>query len=158
MIASQGVCKMDNLVNEVERLCQLVKEHNLKELNIKSDDLTITIVAKKNDAVIAPQLKIQTVPTVAPSIIVGMDAKNAEKVKGNAVEAPLVGIFYRASSPDTPAFVEIGDTVTLGQTIGIVEAMKVFNEITSNFSGTVVDIPAKDGALVEAGDPLVIIG
>ena len=156
---------MDNLVNEVERLCKLVKEHNLKEIKIESDDLTIKIIAESNDestiVYAKPEdaglekVKIATAPT-APV------ATKAEPViskpAGKAVEAPLVGIFYRASSPDSPSFVEVGDTVTVGQTIGIVEAMKVFNEITSTFSGTVVDIPAKNGALVEAGDPLVIIG
>ena len=74
-----------------------------------------------------------------------------------AVRSPLIGVFYRAPTPDAAPFVEIGDTVSEGQTVCIVEAMKVFNEIRAEWRGRVVAIPAENGALVQAGEPLVVL-
>jgi biotin carboxyl carrier protein len=74
-----------------------------------------------------------------------------------AVRAPLIGVFYRAPAPDAPAFVEVGDIVAEGQTVCIVEAMKVFNEIKADWPGRVAAIPSENGQLVQAGDPLVVL-
>ena len=71
--------------------------------------------------------------------------------------APLVGTFYAAPSEGAEPFVQVGDTVTKGQIIGIVEAMKLMNEVESEFEGTVVSIPVHNGDIVEYGEPLVII-
>jgi acetyl-CoA carboxylase biotin carboxyl carrier protein len=76
---------------------------------------------------------------------------------GYTILSPLVGIFYRAASPDSPPFVEIGDSVEAGQTIGVVEAMKVFNEIITECPGVVAAIPTGNGELVQADQPLVIL-
>jgi acetyl-CoA carboxylase biotin carboxyl carrier protein len=73
------------------------------------------------------------------------------------IVSPMVGVFYRAPSPNDPTFVEIGDTVHIGQVVGVVEAMKVFNEITSDIEGTVAEIPAQNAELVETGAPLIIV-
>jgi acetyl-CoA carboxylase biotin carboxyl carrier protein len=69
----------------------------------------------------------------------------------------LIGLFYRSAAPDAPPFVEVGDVVEEGQTVCIIEAMKVFNEINAEWSGRVVAIPAEDGKLVQAGEPLVVL-
>lgn len=74
-----------------------------------------------------------------------------------AVRSPLIGVFYRAAAPDSPPFVEIGDLVSEGQTVCIVEAMKVFNEIKAEWRGRVAAIPAQNGSLVQAGDPLIVL-
>lgn len=74
-----------------------------------------------------------------------------------AVRSPLIGVFYRAPAPDLPPFVEIGDVVQEGQTVCVVEAMKVFNEIKAEWKGRVVAIPPENAALVQAGDPLVVL-
>jgi acetyl-CoA carboxylase biotin carboxyl carrier protein len=74
-----------------------------------------------------------------------------------AVRSPLIGVFYRSAAPDAPPFVEIGDVVSEGQTVCIVEAMKVFNEIKAEWRGRVVAIAAESGALVQAGDPLIVL-
>lgn len=73
------------------------------------------------------------------------------------IVAPLVGVFYRAGSPGAKAFVEVGDTVERGQQIGIVEAMKVMNEVASDYRGTVVEILAADGDAVQYEQPLMLI-
>lgn len=74
-----------------------------------------------------------------------------------AVRSPLIGVFYRAPSADAPPYVEIGDLVEEGQTVCIVEAMKVLNEIKAEWRGRVVAVPAENGKLVQAGEPLVVL-
>ena len=74
-----------------------------------------------------------------------------------AVRSPLIGVFYRAPALDSPPFVEIGDLVSEGQTVCVVEAMKVFNEIKAEWRGRVVAIPGQNGSLVQAGDPLIVL-
>lgn len=76
---------------------------------------------------------------------------------GVAVVSPLTGVYYSASSPTSDPFVKVGDAVQVGQVVAIVEAMKVFNEVKSEVSGKVIAIPAKNGELVQKGDPLVRI-
>ena len=79
-------------------------------------------------------------------------------ITGNAVKSPLVGVFYSASSPDSEDFVKIGDKVTKGQTLGIVEAMKLMNEIECEYDGVVTDILVKNNDVIEFGQPMFVIG
>ena len=74
-----------------------------------------------------------------------------------ALTSPMVGVFYRSSQPGTPAFVEVGQTVTLKQPIGMIEAMKVFSVVEAEHAGVVLSIPAQDGKLVQAGETLMIL-
>lgn len=74
------------------------------------------------------------------------------------VEAPMMGTFYRAPSPDKPPYVQQGDAVHIGQTVGLIEVMKLFTELRAEVAGTVVQLAAADGALVEFGEPLLWIG
>mgnify|MGYP001263849634 CR=1 FL=1 len=76
---------------------------------------------------------------------------------GTEIIAPLVGTFYKSPKPDSPPFVKIGDSIKVGQTICIIEAMKIFNEIESEISGTVVKILVEDGTPVEYGQPLIVV-
>lgn len=78
-------------------------------------------------------------------------------VKGNVVKSPLVGVFYSSPSPDTDSFVKVGDRVTVGQTLGIVEAMKLMNEIECDFDGIVKEILINNSDVVEYGQPLFVI-
>ena len=80
-----------------------------------------------------------------------------EKINGNIVKSPLVGTFYSASAPDAAPYVQVGDTVKKGQVLGIVEAMKLMNEIESEFDGTVKDILVKNGDLIEFDQPMFVI-
>ena len=78
--------------------------------------------------------------------------------EGKTVKAPLVGTFYAASAPDAEAFVSVGDTVKKGQTLGIIEAMKLMNEIESEYDGVVKEILIENGQMAEYGQPLFVIG
>ncbi len=87
-----------------------------------------------------------------------VDTAKKPSVAGNQVTSPIVGTFYSASSPDSAPFVKVGDKVKKGDVLFIIEAMKVINEIPSEFDGEVLEVLAKDGELVEYGQALVVIG
>lgn len=80
------------------------------------------------------------------------------KSTGTPISSPMTGIYYSAASPGSPPFVKEGDTIQAGQTVGLIEAMKVFNEITATISGKVVKVVAESGQLVQPGDPLIYVG
>lgn len=106
--------------------------------------------------------KQESVPKEIQSVAIA-DAEPAEqkeikKANGNVVKSPLVGTFYSASSPDSAPFVKVGDTVKKGQVLGIVEAMKLMNEIESEFDGVVKEIQIENEQVVEYGQPLFVIG
>ncbi len=86
------------------------------------------------------------------------EAAPAAAPRGTPVSSPMTGVFYGASSPGSPPFVKEGDTVAAGDVVGLIEAMKVFNEITAPTSGTVLQIVAQPGAVVSPGEPLLYIG
>lgn len=81
----------------------------------------------------------------------------AETPPGNVIRSPIVGTYYKASAPDTPPFIEVGDKISVGQIIGIVEAMKIMNEIESDLEGEVLEILVENAAPVEFNQPLVVV-
>lgn len=102
----------------------------------------------------APQA-MATAPTAAPAL--SEAAADVVALAGHTVKSPMVGSFYRSSSPEAKAFVEIGDTVALGETICIIEAMKILNEIEADKAGVIKKIMVDNGAAVEYGQPLFVI-
>lgn len=100
------------------------------------------------------QQAITQVPVSAASV---QAAQSDSVPEGNTVKAPLVGTFYNAASPENPAFVKVGDVVKKGQTLGIIEAMKLMNEIESEFDGVVEAILIENEQMVEYGQPLFVI-
>lgn len=139
-------------------LAQIVAEEGLSELELESDDWKFTLKTATPsfvDAPATPALSSTTVPAMSVAIPASAPAKKAESL--TPLVSPMVGVWFRAPSPADPNFVEVGDRVERGQTIGLVEAMKVFNEITAEASGTVAEIPATNGQLVETGQPLVLL-
>lgn len=140
------VVNWDEQTDFLRALAHIVKEERLSELSVESGGVRLQFKGA------APGVRMAAVPATA--------SENAS-AKGEsgavAVVSPMVGVFYRSPSPSDPPFVEVGDTVQAGQVIGVVEAMKVFNEIISDIEGTVVEIIAQNAELVETGAPLVMV-
>ena len=143
---------MDNEpYNQVEALLRLFREHGLIELEVGEGSFKLSL---------RRELPPSRAPAPAKPRVERRSATpppRAGKGRTVAVRSPLIGVVYRAPHPDAPNLVEIGDMVSEGQTVCIVEAMKVFNEIKAEWNGRVVAIPAQSGALVRAGDPLVVL-
>ncbi|MCE5322936.1 acetyl-CoA carboxylase, biotin carboxyl carrier protein [bacterium] len=152
--------KLDIDISQVKKLLELVESHNLEELTVESDDLSITV--KGTSSKQATQVMVQAAGQIEASEQIVEEYVEEEhehpqaELEGNIVDitAPLVGVFYRAPSPDAPVFVEVGDSIEVGTEVGLIEAMKVFSPIPSEIAGVVVDIPTTNGALVHEGDVL----
>ena len=141
-------------------LIKTVSDSNLTQFQIEEDGFKLSMKTDKQSKVVVQ--KQESVPKEIQSVAIA-DAEPAEpkeikKVDGNVVKSPLVGTFYSASSPDSAPFVKVGDTVKKGQVLGIVEAMKLMNEIESEFDGVVKEIQIENEQVVEYGQPLFVIG
>jgi acetyl-CoA carboxylase biotin carboxyl carrier protein len=124
---------------------------SLRSMRISSGETTIEI-EWQSYSVEAPV--VQAIPVPRP-VAEPQEQPTTVDDGSTMVSSPMVGTFYRSSSPDAAPFVEVGDTVTEGQTVAIVEAMKLFNPITAECAGTVVEVLATDGQAVEFGQPLL---
>ena len=148
---------------EFEKMIELIKtvsDSNLTQFQIEEDGFKLSMKTDKQPKVVVH--KQESAPKEIQSVAID-DAKPAEqkeikKAEGNVVKSPLVGTFYSASSPDSAPFVKVGDTVKKGQVLGIVEAMKLMNEIESEFDGVVKEIQIENEQVVEYGQPLFVIG
>lgn len=142
--------------NQLEALFRLFREHVLHELKVEEPSFKLHLQRARP----APPARFpgQGLPR-RPRRALPPGPEPPSKVRGRtvAVRSPLIGVFYRAPAPEAPPFVEIGDTVQEGQTVCVVEAMKVFNEIKAEWRGRVIAIPAENGKLVQTGEPLVVL-
>ena len=145
---------MEFTMENIKELMDKLVSTNLGELTIKGETGSISIKAKASDAVIqtiqAPQAA--AAPTYAPAAPTAPAA-----LAGNVVTSPIVGTFYSAASPGKPPYVKVGDVVSAGDVLFIIESMKLMNEVTSEFSGKVAEILVKDGQAVEFGQPIMRI-
>lgn len=150
-------------IEQIKKLVKLVEKHNLAELTVEEDGVTITVKGKSAAQPVAQQQPAEQTVYVE-STTVEAEAEPVEEIAAEEeaanivkIESPMVGVFYRTPSPDSPNFVEVGDKVEVGQTIGLIEAMKVFSEIPSEIAGEVVDMPVESGKLVQAGEVIAVI-
>ena len=149
-------------LRKLKTLIDLVSESNVSELEITEAEGKVRIVksAPVAAATAAPGVPLAApVPQVATPLAAAVTpvVQAEPEVKGHIVKSPMVGTFYRASSPGAKAFVEVGQQVKEGEAICIVEAMKILNEIEADQSGTIVQILAENGQAVEYGQPLFVI-
>jgi acetyl-CoA carboxylase biotin carboxyl carrier protein len=148
-------------LRKLKTLIDLVSESNVSELEITEAEGKVRIV-KGHPAVVqvapapAPPAA-QPAAAAAPAALPAPPAAAPEAPAGHAVKSPMVGTFYRASSPGAKAFVEVGQQVKAGDTICIIEAMKILNEIETDKAGTVAKVLCENGQAVEYGQPLFII-
>ncbi len=147
-------------LRKLKKLIDLVQESGIAELEITEGEEKVKIV--KGGAVVAMAAPV-TAPAVAaeprtaPALAAPTAAEAEAGQEGHVVKAPMVGTFYRSPSPDAKAFVEVGQAVKEGDTICIIEAMKLMNEIEADASGSVKAILVENGQPVEYGQPLFIL-
>jgi len=147
-------------LRKLKTLIDLVSESNISELEITEADGKVRIVkADPRALVAAPPMMMQAVPAPAAGAApVAAAAPAAAPVEtGHIVKSPMVGTFYRASSPGSKPMAEVGQQVKEGESICIIEAMKIMNEIEADKSGTVTKVLVENGQAVEFGQPLFII-
>ena len=160
-------------LSNILELIHAVSDSNLTQFNLQDGNLNISMSAEKTIVqqvaanADATAFAVQYQPTVQPVIQpvshsavqnpADMAAADTEVLTGNVVKSPLVGTYYAASSPDSAPFVKVGDKVKKGQVLGIVEAMKLMNEIESEFGGTVKQIFVENEQMVEFGQPMFVI-
>jgi acetyl-CoA carboxylase biotin carboxyl carrier protein len=149
-------------LRKLKTLIDLVSESNVSELEITEAEGKVRIVKggpASAQAAAAPMPMPVAAPAPAAALAAPAPAAAAvpEAPKGHTVKSPMVGTFYRASAPGAKSFVEVGDAIKEGETICIIEAMKILNEIEADKSGTVTAILCENGQAVEYGQPLFII-
>ncbi|HEX7890124.1 MAG TPA: acetyl-CoA carboxylase biotin carboxyl carrier protein [Ramlibacter sp.] len=149
-------------LRKLKTLIDLVSESNVSELEITEAEGKVRIVKggpAMVHAVHQPMAMPAAVaaPALAPAGAAPAPAAAPEAPKGHAVKSPMVGTFYRASSPGAKSFVEVGSVVKEGDTICIIEAMKILNEIEADKAGTITQILCENGQAVEYGQPLFVI-
>ncbi len=149
--------EFENLV----KLIQAVSDSELTQFSYEEKGVSLTMKKEKKERIIAvenaaaPQVPIVEVNGNP----VNLESTNREtSLDGNVVKSPLVGTFYVSPSPEEEPFVKVGDTVSKGQVLGIVEAMKLMNEIESEFDGVVKQILVSNEDVIEFGQPLFVIG
>ena len=150
-------------LRKLKTLIDLVSESNVSELEITEAEGKVRIVKSEgvvHQYVAAP---VQAAPVMAaplaaaPAAAAPVAAAAPAAVEGHVVKSPMVGTFYRASSPGAKPFVDVGSQVKEGETICIVEAMKILNEIEADKTGTIVRVLGENGQAVEYGQPLFVI-
>ncbi|MDR2991584.1 MAG: acetyl-CoA carboxylase biotin carboxyl carrier protein [Burkholderiaceae bacterium] len=152
-------------LRKLKTLIDLVSESNVSELEITEAEGKVRIVKGGPAPVVmsAPAMAMMPAPqaaaaaSAAPAAGAPATTLAAEEIKGFVVKSPMVGTFYRSASPDAKPFVEVGAQVKAGDTVCIVEAMKILNEINTEKSGTVTRVLIENGQPVEYGQPLFVI-
>ncbi|XKH01862.1 acetyl-CoA carboxylase biotin carboxyl carrier protein [Marinobacter nauticus] len=150
-------------IRKIKKLIELLEESDVEELEIQEGDDSVRISRRREQvAAPAPQVAHYAAPAApAPAPAPAAEAAPAEAApaapSGHAVKSPMVGTFYRAPSPTSAPFVEVGQTVKEGDVVCIVEAMKMMNQIEADKSGTVTEILVENGQPVEFDQPMVVI-
>lgn len=149
-------------LRKLKTLIDLVAESDIAELEVTEGESKVRILkssaAPQNQVVMMqpPAIQTQQAPSAAPSV--APVAVPAAEPQGHIIKSPMVGTFYRSSAPGAAPYVEIGSTVKEGDTLCLVEAMKLMNEIDSDTSGVIKQILVENGQPVEFGQPLFVIG
>ena len=136
-------------IRKIKKLIEMLQESDLMEIEVKEGEESVRIASGGKIASSSNQSLPTEIETNAPRI--------APEESGISITSPIVGTFYRKPAPDKAAFVEVGDHINVGDVVCIVEAMKMMNEIKSEFSGIISTIKVDDGDPVEFGQQLIII-
>ena len=146
-------------IRKVKKLMELLEQSGMAEIEIKEGEESVKISRFGNAPLMTPTVTQQPAAIVTPNKVESTitSADKGSEVSGDLISSPMVGTFYSAPSPSAKPFVAVGQHVNKGDTVGIIEAMKIMNQIEADHSGTVVEILVKDGEAVEFGQALIII-
>ena len=152
--------------SEIRDLIDFISQSGLNEVNIETKELKLHVKREPDQKVLkASAAPVMAMPAPAPMVAPPAAAPAAPKAPASApssgktvdIKSPMIGTFYRSANPDSPAFVSVGDKVTKGQTVCIIEAMKLFNEIESEVSGTIVKVMIENSSPVEYDQVLFVV-
>jgi acetyl-CoA carboxylase biotin carboxyl carrier protein len=157
----------DMNLTQIQELIKFVSKSGVSEVAIEQKDFKITIKAQDSKTKVQEVIQV-AMPAAAPAPAAiaapalatpAAPTAPAPEVKGNTIEirSPMIGTFYRSPSPDKPAFIEVGAVIKPGSTVCVIEAMKLFNEIESEISGTIVKVLVNDSTPVEYDQPLFLV-
>jgi len=142
-------------IRKIKKLIEMLQESDLKEIEVSQGDESVRILRSGLNETGANKVIQQTeVYSAEPNIEQKIEPK---KIEGNIIISPIVGTFYRKPSPDKDPFIKVGDSVEQGDVLCIIEAMKMMNEIKSDYSGKIVSIDVEDGQPVEYGQHIITI-
>ncbi len=150
-------------IRKVKKLIELLEESGISELEIKEGEESVRIARAAPQAASPPPAPAAAAPAQAEQVAsepaggASAGGEQGDLPSGHVIESPMVGTYYSASSPSSPPFVEVGQSVKAGETVCIIEAMKILNQIETDVSGTVKAILVENGSPVEFGAPLMII-
>ncbi len=154
----------DMKTSEIRDLIDFIAHSGLNEVDIETQELKLRVkrdpdqkVLKSSASVMTAPVALQTVPIAATQATAAKAEKPAASSTTVEIKSPMIGTFYRTSNPDSPPFVSVGDKITKGQTVCIIEAMKLFNEIESEVSGTLVKVMVENSSPVEYDQVLFIV-
>jgi len=148
---------------EIKELIRVFDKSELNKLKVKEGEFEVamqkgfeggTVVTTSAPVAAAP---VAAAPVAAPAVTAETPAPAAASVAGETINSPMVGTFYASPSPEAPAFVKVGDTVKAGQTLCILEAMKIMNEVEAEYDCKIVEILVKDGDPVEYDMPIFVV-
>ncbi|MHB1920966.1 MAG: acetyl-CoA carboxylase biotin carboxyl carrier protein [Chitinophagaceae bacterium] len=154
---------------QIQELIKIINKSHISELSIEEDKFKITIKQKDPEPTLVPSSAFPAAQPISYSTPIANSSpsgSNPEKSKPSSetkvenliqIKSPMIGTFYRSSSPDKPSLVNIGEEVTSGQVVCIIEAMKLFNEIESEVSGKIVKCLVEDASPVEYDQPLFLV-
>jgi|TARA_B100000497_G_scaffold8100_1_gene8468 acetyl-CoA carboxylase biotin carboxyl carrier protein len=142
-------------IRKIKKLIEMLQESDLKEIEVSQGDESVRIL--RDRFVQTNGNKIIQQPEVFSAESEIQQKIETSKAEGNVITSPIVGTFYRKPSPDKDPFIRVGDTVEKGDVLCIIEAMKMMNEIKSDFSGKIVSIDLEDGEPVEFGQSIITI-
>jgi len=142
-------------IRKIKKLIEMLQESDLTEIEVGQGDESVRITRGGSQNIIPNTSSVQQV--AVPQPIIESTEKVDETVSGNLVRSPIVGTFYRKPGPDKDPFIRVGDTVEVGDVLCIIEAMKMMNEIKSEFSGKITSINVEDGQPVEFDQHIITI-
>jgi acetyl-CoA carboxylase biotin carboxyl carrier protein len=155
----------DMKTSEIRDLIDFIAQSGLNEVNIETKELKLSVKREPDQKIMKSSTPaVATLPAAQPSTVLApvITANRVEPIslqptKTSDIKSPMIGTFYRSGNPESPPFVSVGDKVSKGQTVGVIEAMKLFNEIESEISGTIVKVMVENSQPVEYDQVLFVV-